>query len=358
MPVVMDDVRKLATVERITNIRPIEGADAIVQANVRGWPVVIRKGEFSEGELVIYFEPDTALPLSDERFAFLAPRGMKTVEGVDYHVLKTARLRGVYSQGLVLPVDAFLANLKAYAEETFATTFPAFTVSSGDDVTAALGLGKWEAPLPVGNGDAAGPFLTKYARKTDSERLQNLIDVWPAISAAEWDITEKVDGTSCTVAMDGDFQLHVMGRNWEIREGDNTYWNVVKAPRFAEVFAKLEPGEALQMEIAGVGIQGNKLKLQDVRPFIFDYVRDGEMVPRSEWPEVFRKWAVPVVPLAVGSDPFEVIAQVDGMKSLINPSVLAEGVVFHTRDGGVLPEVGNRNTFKVISNAFLAKAKD
>lgn len=351
MTVVTDDVRKLATIEAITNIRPIEGADAIVQANVRGWPVVVKKEEFAEGDRVVYFEPDTALPLSDERFSFLRRMGAKTVEGVDFHVLKTAKLRGVYSQGLVLPLNLFLQDIADFFPGMEAGHMPVL----GTDVTQPLGLGKWEAPLPVGNGDIAGPFLTKFARKTDSERIQNLVDVWPVLKSVKWDATEKVDGTSCTVVRDEEGNLRVMGRNWEIREGNNTYWNVVNSPRFTPVFELLEAGDALQMEVAGVGIQGNKLKLSDVRPFVFDYSRNGVMVPRHEWPDLFLTWAVPTVEVELPETAEELLALVDGMKSLINPQVLAEGVVFHTADGSVVPEVGNRNTFKVISNKWLTR---
>lgn len=74
MPIIRDDVRRLATVEAITNIAPIPDADAIVQAHVRGWTVVVKKGEFREGQLVVYFEVDTALPLTDPRFEFLGAR--------------------------------------------------------------------------------------------------------------------------------------------------------------------------------------------------------------------------------------------------------------------------------------------
>src|SRR5262245_53917451 len=95
--------RKLVTLEKIAALEPIPGADAIDAATVRGWTVVVKKREFQLGEDVVYFEIDSFLPLDDERFAFLEPRGSKTVEGVRGHVLKTVRLRGVYSQGLVLP---------------------------------------------------------------------------------------------------------------------------------------------------------------------------------------------------------------------------------------------------------------
>lgn len=342
--IVKDEVRQLATVERITNIRSIEGADAILQANVRAWSVVIRLDSFNEDDLVLYLEPDTALPLSDPRFEFLASRGRKDVDGEQYHILRSAKLRGVFSQGLVLP----LSDFPEIANEP-----------EGSDVTSLLGLGKWEQPPPVNSGDIAGAFLTDFARKTDSERIQNLAgeQVWKAIKSIEWDATEKVDGTSCTVLRDNNNQLRVMGRNWEIQQGPNLYWNVVNHPRYREMFEILEPGEVVQLEIMGPGIQGNKLKLSEIRPFVFDFSRDRVMLPRAEWPESVLAWAAPLLKIELPDSPEELIDMVDGIKSSTNPSVLAEGVVFHSRDGSELREIGGRNTFKVINNTWLAKAK-
>lgn len=349
MVVLMDDVRKLATVEEVSELRPIEGADAIQVAVIRGWSVVVKIGDFNVGDKVVYFEEDSALPMSDERFAFLAPRGVKTFEGEEYHVLKIARLRGVYSQGLVLPLDAFAAELQAFFPGSESGHLPV----PGTDMTHPLGIGKWEAPLPVSGGQTAGRFRTDLARKTDSERVQNLFGAWDVIKSFEWTATEKIDGTSMTVARDLDGTLKVMGRNWEITEGDNLYWNAVR--RYSKLFEPLEAGEVIQAELVGPGIQKNGLGLSDVRPFVFTVVRNQNPVPRSEWTDVQREFAVPVLDVQLPETPEELIVLVDGRKSVVTPGRLAEGVVFHTVDGSVLPEVGGRDTFKVISNKWLLK---
>lgn len=349
MPVVMDDVRKLATLEEVAALTPIEGADAIEAATVRGWTVVVKKGDFSVGDRVLYFEEDTALPVEDERFAFLASRGTREDDGREYHVLKIAKLRGVYSQGLILPLEQFTQELQDH--------FPGFESghlpTTGTDLTQILGLGKWEVPIPVGNGQIAGAFLTAYARKTDSERVQNLGQVWEAIRGHEWEASEKIDGTSCTVVRDSEGNLRVMGRNWEITEGDNTYWNVLG--RFPQLAEALEPGDVVQFEIAGPSIQKNRLGLKDLRPFVFDFVRSGRVLPRSEWPTEVLKLATPLVNFELPETPEELVTAVDGMKSLVTPGRYTEGVVFHTVNGELVPEVGDRNTFKVISNKFLTK---
>lgn len=345
MPVVKEDVRKLATVEFIKDILPIDGADAIEQAKVRGWTVVVKKGEFQVNDKVVYFEVDTALPLHDVRFDFLAHRGVKRVKDEEYHILKTVRLRGVYSQGLIQPYHMW--------EEEISANFNTEDIKAGLNVTHALGLGKWEEPIPLGNGDIAGSFLTTYARKTDSERAENLNDEWDAIKNTKWDVTEKIDGMSATVVRDYDGHLRVMGRNWEIKEGNNSYWNIVN--KYSDIFELLEPGDAVQLEIAGVGINGNKLKLDNIEPFIFDFSRNKVMQPRNEWHEKFLEHAVPMLELNLPETATELVDMVDGMKSIINPNVLAEGVVFHSKSGEILREVGNRNTFKVISKKFLNK---
>lgn len=353
MPIVHEDTRKLATVGTIEKIAPIKDADAIVLATVRGWNVVVKKNEFTVGDRVVFFEVDSALPVSDERFAFLAPRGVKKdVEGNEYHVLKTAKLRGVYSQGLVLPLEMFLTDILAGKDNGFVR---GVVFEDGMNVTNEINVMKYEEPLPVGHGDAAGRFLTEYARKTDSERVQNLADVYDSITKIDWIATEKIDGTSCTVVRDRLGLIRVMSRNFEVNDGDNVYWNIVH--KFSEIFDQLQNGEGFQLEIAGYGVQGNKLQLSDVRPFIFDMVRDGVMVPRDQWSELTLRYAVPVLDYVFPATVEEMIESVDGMRSVVNPKVNAEGIVFHTADGGVVPEVGNRNTFKVINNKFIMKKK-
>lgn len=265
------------------------------------------------------------------------------VDGDAFHVLRTAKLRGVYSQGLAISL----------------ADFPELDQSlpPGTDVTEMLGLGKWEAPIPVGGGAIAGAFLTQFASKTDSERVQNLFAAWPAIQEHDWVPTEKVDGTSATYACDMDGRLRVMGRNWEIAEGDNTYWNV--ASRYPELVAHLQPGDAVQAELVGPGIQANRLGLVDVRPVVFDVWRNQQVVPRNRWSEVIgeaARFAAPVLDLPFPATPEEAVAQADKLKTALgHPGRQAEGVVWHNKSGRALPELGDRSTWKAINNSYLVK---
>jgi RNA ligase (TIGR02306 family) len=96
--------RKMATIRKIDEIRPIEGADAIEAAVVGGWVVVIKKGEFKAGDLAVYLEIDSWVP--HEIAPFLS-KGQEPREynGVKGERLRTVKLRGTTSQGLLLKLE-------------------------------------------------------------------------------------------------------------------------------------------------------------------------------------------------------------------------------------------------------------
>lgn len=97
--------RKLASVQRVTEIRPIEGADAIEVARVLGWDVVVKKDEFKVGDLAVYFEIDSFLP-RNKAWEFLEKSSLRKMGDKEGLRLKTIKLRGVLSQGLLLRIDS------------------------------------------------------------------------------------------------------------------------------------------------------------------------------------------------------------------------------------------------------------
>ena len=121
--------RKLATVRRILEINPIENADSIERITVDGWNVVGRKEEYSVGHLVIYLEIDSWVPTEVADFLSKGkePRVFNEVKG---ERLRSIKLRGQLSQGMLLPVSS--VNLQ---------------VNEGDDLTEFLGIQKWEKPM-------------------------------------------------------------------------------------------------------------------------------------------------------------------------------------------------------------------
>lgn len=334
----MNEIRRLVTRERVSAVTAIPEADAIEAVAVRGWTVVAKKGEFAAGDECVYVEIDAALPLDDERFAFLAPRGTKTLgDGKRVHVLKTARLRGVYSQGLVLPVGQFPEVMAASASE---------------DLAAILGIEKYEPPIPAQMvGELVGAFPTHLARKTDAERAQNLAEVWPhLLENGPWLATEKLDGTSITVIHDG--QIRVCSRNWEVADGANLFWTT---GRSVGLFDRLEFGEVVQGEIYGEGVQANPLKVRGIHLGVFGFYRNRRSVARADWPEWLAPLAVSAYDFTLPASVDEAVAQVETLASLVNPDRGAEGVVWSRVSGESLDALDGRESFKVISNRYLLK---
>lgn len=269
-------MRKLASIRRIDDIQPIPGADAIDVATIGGWNVVVKKGEFAVGELVVYFEIDSWIP--HEIAPFLSKgQEPRTYEGVKGERLKTVKLRGQVSQGLILPLPGSLLISDCGNFVLNEDTMDIFGVDH--DFTDFLNVKKYEKPVSVSlAGFARGNFPT-FIPKTDQERIQNLkrdLGDWVA-AKLYWEVTEKLDGTSVTIyknsalADEGKEPLGVCSRNLDLKDTEgNVYWNVAKAFDVHAILLRDGRNLAIQGEIIGLGIQGNQYKLDRQVFYVFD----------------------------------------------------------------------------------------
>ena len=216
--------RKLASVQYIHHITPIEGADKIECVHVLGWQCVAKKGEFQVGEKCVYIEVDSFLPIC-EQFEFLRGNSYKKNEilGEGFR-LKTLNFRGQISQGLVQSLSVL----------------PIGEYQIGDDVTELLGIRKWEIEERVTNsGTVVGEFPDGIP-KTDELRVQSypeLIDEFKNVS--EYYISTKMDGTSVTMYWKNN-KFGVCGRNYEYADDDNcAMWKYVHEHKIVD---KLKSG--------------------------------------------------------------------------------------------------------------------
>lgn len=251
-------MRKLASIQKIVEIKPIEGADMIEALRVLDWWVVGKKGEFAVGDLVCYLEVDSFVPTELAPFLTKPNQFPKEYNGVKGERLRSIKLRGQLSQGLILPLSSI----------------PHFTAISlddyeGTDVTELLGIQKWEAPIPANlAGVSRGNFPTHLIRKTDQERIQSY---WKYVSARPTDTYEKtmkLDGSSCTIFRYED-ELRVCSRNLELKITDENTDNTFV--RMALKYGHLIPDNlVLQGEVMGPGVQNNKENLKEHEFFVFD----------------------------------------------------------------------------------------
>jgi RNA ligase (TIGR02306 family) len=345
--------RKLATIRKINEIRPIEGADAIEAAVVGGWTVVVKRGEFVAGDLAVYLEIDSWVPT--ELAPFLS-KGSKPREynGVKGERLRTVKLRGTLSQGLLLsgtpcPTGLMVKQNDSVMQHIF---------QEGDDVSEWLGIQKWEAPIPAQlAGDVEGPFPTEVP-KTDQERIQNLSETlkeWQDNSAFTWEVTEKLDGSSMTVFVNGDRE-GVCSRNWALKEtAGNSLWHVARREQLIEKIRSTGRNLALQGEIIGEGIQGNRYNVRGQEFHLFDIydIDHGDYMTPFERRTFCDTHGIKYCPLiavgmVIGEFVQGLLTMAEG-KSMLNDKAEREGLVFKCNTFG-------GPSFKAISNKFLLKS--
>lgn len=346
--------RKLATIQRIKSIEPIEGADNIELAMIKGWQVVVRKGEFEPGDFCVYFEIDSLLDINRPEFEFLASSGVKTdAEGNTGHVLKTRKLRGKYSQGLVIPVPRSMWVRKNVGEEpVWETVFGSDPV--GHCVSDFFGVIKYEPPIPANMGGVISGPRPGWIPKTDAERIQNLSDDVLSKDGLNWVPTEKIDGTSASYGIDENDKFVVCSRNYELEHNeDNLYWKIARAYKIEEWLRQIRSEIGTQVyaqgEIYGEGIQKNPLKIKGQRFALFNMggspavEYDRSLLNTDVFLHQAKIYDIPV-PKSIN----EALEQVEGLMSLVSPNCQAEGIVWH--------HVRNKHEpVKAINNKYLLK---
>ena len=333
--------RKLASIQVIRDIRPIEGADAIELAIINDWQVVVAKNVGHQiGDHVVYCEIDSFLPIQEE-FEFLRKSSYKKMADQEGFRLKTIKLRGQVSQGLILPMSIF---------GDFG-----WTAYEGLDVTERLGIVKYEPPIPAELAGKVKGNFPSFIPKTDEERIQNLTKEYEAWKSQLFYVTEKLDGSSATYYFrDGEFG--VCSRNLDLEETEgNTFWKVARELKLEEWLGTHSTNYAIQGELIGEGIQGNpyKIKGQTVRFFNAFNIDKYEYLNLEEFESLIASMGLETVPVLDRAfalpDTIEDLLKYAEQKSELNSQFDREGVVIRSIDRKI--------SFKVISNKFLLKEK-
>lgn len=344
-----ENVRKLASVRKVRNITPIEGADFIELAVVDGWQCVVKKDEFKIGDLGVYFEIDSFLPI-EERYEFLRKGSYRKLGEEEGFRLKTIKLRGEVSQGLILPLKTFPELPK--------------DIAVGTDVTERLKVQKYEKPIPLSLAGKIRGNFPSYIRKTDEERIQNLLDFFGAFKDKSFEETEKLDGSSMTIFhFNGDVGVCSRNINLKLDDDENLFVTIAKETGLLEVLPEFG-NIAIQGELVGQGTQGNPLGLKGTDFFVYKIwnINRQQYFEPKERRETFIKLQekcpkikhVPILNESVNI--FEVCQDIDTMlkyaegKSVINPQREREGLVFKCTEGEF--------SFKAISNKYLLGEKD
>lgn len=356
-------MRKLASIQIIEEIKPIDKADAIEAARINGWWIVVKKQEYSVGDKVIFCEVDSWVPTSIAPFLTKAGHEPKVHQGITGERLRTIKLRGQLSQGLILPIQVmggeFYKNrssrgLKNCWVKPQGTSMIGATDEIGAEVSQYLGIIKYELQ-ELKHADAKGTFPS-FIPKTDQERIQNCYkEVSELLKTAQWLIEEKVEGQSSTIYFNqGEFG--VASRNLDLKESDNTFWNTASKYNLKEKLTSLGRNIAVQSEQCGPGISGNIYGFTEYSLFVFDIfdIDQQKYLGVNERNTIAEQLGLQVVPqLSEFSGMItldEILTKADGKSVLGNTGTLREGLVFRK-------VTGERLTFKAVSNKYLLNEK-
>lgn len=372
-------MRKLVTIRQINDIQDIEGADRIKVATVDGWKTIVQKDTFKIGDYCVYFEIDSLIPETNETFGFL--QTTKKFEGKTWKYLKTIRLRGQISQGLVLAISN-LPEVEYIVKER-----PQDFLDY--DFSEVLGIIKYEPPSELAvSGDSKGTFPS-YIRKTGEERIQNVFEKMKRnYGDVEFIPTLKMDGSSLTVCYVNN-PTYFVGNSEDNKDLTEQVWvgshnHVLKAPlevdgeeivrkngfydavdsinlreRLAEWCRANNTQIAIQGELLGPKIQGNFEKFNQftMRAFYIYFVEEARRATPEEFIRICSEIGVETVKHYAPIKVFEVFSSVDEIldfaegESEFNKN--REGLVFKAN----VMRNGEPISFKAISNSFLLGKK-
>jgi len=367
--------RKLASIQRIVSIEPIEGADAIEKATILGWEVVVaKKDNFKVDDMVVYCEVDSILPDKPD-FEFLRDRKFR---------IKTIKLKGQVSQGIAFPLS-ILGNYKLK------------NVCQGTDVTEYLGVRKYDPQaeferkeierLAGIDKNRMSKFLKRYAwyrrlifkptripfpsfiHKTDEDRIQLFPDYYEKWGHLEFTITEKVDGQSATYfcvqnPKRGLFRkkwlFGVCSRNFQLLKPDkSSYWTLARELDLENKMKawcnRNKKGLIIQGEAVGVGIQGNKYNKKGIELFVFNvsvYYK-GQLNDYNQIDQII--FCIGFVGLKLVTILYPSVSLLPTIPEMVN---LAKGISRKAdipREGIVVRNYENNISFKVVNPDFLLK---
>jgi len=334
-------MRSLVTIQKVKKISAIQDSDFLELAHVMGWQCVVKKGEFQEGDIGVYFEVDSFLPL-DDRYEFLRNSSYRENEdnGKGFRI-RTVKMRGQLSQGLLLPLAIF---------------HELYDFTEGVDVTEKLNVKKWYIPETANSGGTIIGERPRGIPASDEIRIQSALELIKQLKGKPFYITTKMDGTSGTVYyIDG--KIGCCSRNKEIKDEETAlYWAPVYTYGLKEKLSMLGKNIVLTGEICGPGIQKNKLRLAKIEWYVFDVFDwdSKKYLPYDHACKMCTDLGIPIVPLEERGEHFDYsLEQLLEKSNGKYPSGLdKEGIVVRNT---LSPKAVS---FKVLNNDALLKEKD
>lgn len=351
--------RKLASIQLINDVMPIENADKIELVKVLGWQCVAKKNEFHKGDKCIYFEIDSFLPIKPE-FEFLRNSSYKKSDSLgEGFKLKTAKMRGEISQGLCLPLSAFpKLNLD--------------DLPIGTDVTDLLEVKKWEIEEKATTGGTVTGTLPSFIPHSDETRIQNVPDILDEFKDYPYYISTKMDGSSHSIGMTNTGEMFVTGHNYTYKDdGKSSFYEFVKKHDFLNKLKEHLPeiekmvytpilNISIQGEYCGPGIQKNRIKLQKPEWYVFTVnINDKrcDLYTSQKIAQFIGATFVPIEERGIGLKKHypDGNALLERAQGTYSTGGAKEGIVIRTIDPVYSEKLNGYLSIKAVSNKYLLK---
>ena len=322
---------------KIDSITQHPNADKLEIASIGGYTVVVQKGIFKVGEVVIHFPPDILIPgLIADQLGVTNYLKHDVYPG-DIHATKcrvgAVRLRGQPSFGFLHKTEC---------------------TEIGYDWTNYYFGVKFDQPEKITSGNQA-PDHPKFHRYTDIENyrkpeFRNAIPEGERVC-----ITEKLHGTNCRCGLiDGEF----MCGSHNVRKKDGLYWEPLNDNLRA--LLKNIPNGIVFGEIFGLGIQDMDYGFKTHSFRVVDISCYGVYLNWQVVKDICQQFDVPTVPeLYVGPFSHQIVQElVDGPTTLGTPLCKfkgREGIVIKPLIEQYSKIVGGRLILKAVSVDYLQR---
>ena len=351
-----DSTRALASIQRVEAIENHNKADSLELVTILGWQIITRKGEVKTGSKVIYCEIDSMLPVEATWLPVAVKDRIVKEQTKNFYRIKTIKLRGELSQGLIVPIVDTLPkddSIENWEE-----------LEVGYNVTSLLKIEKYEPQVLTGDyclyatARSTDNFPISLVNKTDEPRVQSNPKLFKALEGKSYYMTIKLDGTSVTYLMDPETgELMVCSRNMIRKRPENLkvcpYWYIANKYDIEKKLKKV-PHVAIQGEICGPNIQHNLLGLKDLELFVFNVIdtRDRSKLSFYEMITICDEvLSVPRVPIEEVGDEF----RCENIKVLLRKAVGTYNGTKNPREGLVVRNIDQTISFKAINDEYLLK---
>lgn len=356
-------MRKLATLQTITDIQPIPKADKIEVLSVLGWKIVAQKGVHNIGDKIVYFEVDSFLPVIPE-FEFLRAWCYRENELVgEGFRIKTMCLRGQVSQGMVLPLSV-VSNL---------TSLDLSNLSNGYDLTAELNVKQWEIPTVFDSRGVALVGTPSDLVTPDQTRIQSIFDDMKrngAFDIGTYEMSLKLDGSAMRVfCINGKTGVcnksRLLEKVPEYEFGMNSWIDTADTYKLVDIVktmsSELGMNLEIQGELVGPGIQGNRDKHKNHMFYVYDIVDSDtrKKLPPLETYKLCLKYKLDHIPILKHEFDLSHIT-LDELLELADNPPNYDGETWNKIPEGIVLKcnVDTSKHFKVISNKYLLKCEE